>query len=93
MVRETSDYYDQMSSTVAQALRDMWETEITLAESKRLRDPSVMDIIGVRKVQMNVQSDPTEVGRGRSDLQWLELALSMEERQLVLSVIFELRIN
>ena len=50
MVRDTALYYDQMSSTVSRALRNMWEAEITRAESQRLRNPLVMDIIGAQEI-------------------------------------------
>lgn len=83
MVRETSLYYDQMSSTVPRTLRIVWEAEITRAESQRVINPSVMDIIGARDTQINPSSDPIPIqsSRARTDLQWLNLALSIEERQ------------
>ena len=49
MVGETSLYYDQMSSMVPWALKNMWEAEISRTESQRVKDPSVMDIIGARE--------------------------------------------
>lgn len=79
MVRETSLYYDQMSSTVSQALRIEWEKKIIVAESKRLKNPSVMDILGARDV--HIDPEPTDSGPTRSDVDWLILSLSIEERQ------------
>jgi hypothetical protein len=83
MVWETSLYYDQMSSTVPRALRNMWEVEITRAESQRVENPSVMDIIGAQETQIDPGPDPipTQSSRTRTDVQWLNLALSIEERQ------------
>jgi len=83
MVRETSLYYDQMSSTVPRALRIMWEAEVSRAESQRVKDPSVMDIIGARETRIDPSPDPipSHSSRAGSDLQWLSLALSIEERQ------------
>ncbi len=81
MVRDTTLYYDQMSSTVSRALRNMWEAEITRAESQQLRNPSVMDIIGAQEIHKARDPNPTQSGRTQTDLQWLDLALSIEERQ------------
>ncbi len=83
MVRETSLYYDQMSSTVPRALKNMWEAEITRAESRRVKNPSVMDIIGARVTRVDPSPNPipTQSSRSRTEMQWLDLALSIEERQ------------
>ena len=61
----------------------MWEAEIARAESQRVKNPSVMDIIGAQETQIDPSLDPilTESCRARTDVQWLNLALSIEERQ------------
>jgi hypothetical protein len=83
MVQETSLFYDQMSSTVPRALRNMWEVEITCTESQRVENPSAMDIIGARETQIDPGPDliPTQSSRTLTDVQWLNLALSIEEQQ------------
>lgn len=83
MVRVTTVYYDQMSSTVSRALQDIWEAEITRAESQRVGNPSVMDIIGARETRLDPNPDPiiTQSTRAQTDVHWLDLALSIEERQ------------
>ena len=83
MVRETSIYYDQMSSTVPRALKSTWEAEMTRAESQRVENPSVMNIIGAWETRIDPSPDPilTQSSRAETDVQWLNLALSIEERQ------------
>lgn len=81
MVQDTIHYYDQMSSIVAPALKQQWEKEIVGAESQRLKNPSVMDIIGAHEIHF--QSGPTSGEQPQKNMEWLDLALSMEERQYV----------
>lgn len=82
MVQLTGVYYDQMSSTVLASLRRTWEHEIILAERERMRDPSVMDVLGAR------DTDPAGLKEGPDRSQpkgtgpkWLQLALVIEEQQ------------
>jgi hypothetical protein len=79
MVQDTIHYYDQMTSIVAPALKQKWEKEILAAESRRLGKPSVMDIIGAQ--DMNIRPSPIPAEPPRKDMEWLDLALAMEERQ------------
>jgi hypothetical protein len=81
MVQETLQYYDQMTSMVAPALRQKWEKEIVVAESQRLTKPSVMDIIGAQDI--HIRPGPTSAEPPQKNMEWLDLALSMEERQYV----------
>jgi len=82
-VQETTHYYDQMSSVVSPALQRQWEADIISAESKRYTNPSVMDILGVQQMKMSSEPEPIEIGRAGANLDWLDLALSIEERQYV----------
>ena len=86
MVRETILYYDQMTSMVAPTLKQKWEKEIVAAESQRLTKPSVMDIIGaqdihIRPTRSSADPDP-------KNTEWLDLALSMEERQYAIFTVW-----
>ena len=83
MVQETSLYYDQMSMTVPQTLKIKWEAKITQAESQQVENPSVMDIIGAQETRIDPIPDPipTQSTRAQTDVQWLNLALSIEEQQ------------
>jgi hypothetical protein len=88
MVRETTSDYDTMSSTVPENLRKIWDEEMTHAERRRLVEPSVMDILGAQQMDTDTESDPGPVqhqGAGTgAEAEWLNLALSIEERQYVL---------
>jgi hypothetical protein len=74
MVQETINYYDQMTSMLAPALRQKWEKEIVVAESQRLTKPSVMDIIGTQDIHF--RPSPTSAELPQKNMEWLDLALS-----------------
>lgn len=82
MVRDTVHYYDQMTSIVGPALKQKWEKEMLVAESQRLEKPSVMDIIGAQDIQ--IRSGPPSAEQPQRNMEWLDLALAMEERQYVM---------
>jgi hypothetical protein len=89
MVHTTSEYYTKFTSTVSAGALKKWTKEIEEAESKRLEDPSAMDIMRAHQTEQATNTGPSggepscsiEVGT-----QWLNLALSIEERQYVLSM-------
>ena len=84
MVHKTSSYYSQLSSTIPVASRKKWEKEMTLAESRRLEDPSAMDIIGAQEVDLPTADSALQPDRRTAAVHaWLNLALSIEERQYV----------
>ena len=82
MVHKTSEYYAQFTSTISARSLTQWTEEITSAERRRLKDPCAMDIIGVQNADPEpISSDPNRlIGVGS---RWLDLALSIEERQYV----------
>ena len=81
MVQLTKTYYNQMSTTVSASLKNKWETEIEAAESDRLSNPAGMDIMGAKETDPNPDPTPSRPDVGRSGLQWVALAISIEERQ------------
>jgi hypothetical protein len=83
MVEETTQYFNQMSSVVPVALQMKWKAEITLAESQRLKTPPVMDILGVQKQKISPGPDPIGLSGPDETEHWLDLAISIEERQYV----------
>jgi len=86
MVHTTSEYYTQFTSTISAGALKKWTKEIELAESKRLKDPRAMDIMRAHQTELNGDSGPSLPNRNRSSemgTQWLNLALSIEERQYV----------
>lgn len=89
MVHTTSEYYTKFTSTISTSALKKWAKEIELAESKRLEDPRAMDIMRAHQTGAVTDTGPSggdashaiEVGT-----QWLNLALSIEERQYVLLI-------
>ena len=85
MVHKTSEYYKQFILTISSRSIQKWTQDIVSAESRRLKDPSAMDIIGTH---LDVSPDPAESGSHPNHLtevgsQWLILALLIEEKQYV----------
>ena len=85
MVLKTSEYYTQLSSTISTAAQKKWEQEIKSAESRRLEHPHAMDIIGAQQVPIDAKSGSNPTGPMGVASRWLDLALSIEERQYVLA--------
>jgi len=90
MVLKTLEYYTQLSSTISAVAQKKWEQEITSAEHRQLKVPCVMDMISTQHVHVEAGSasdsnSPTGVGS-----RWLNLALSIEERQYVFALHLEL---
>ena len=88
MVHKTSEYYTQFSSTVSASSLNKWTKEITSAESRRLKNPRAMDIMRAHQHQVNADSagsgfDPNCL----TGSEWLNLAISIEERQYVLGLL------
>jgi hypothetical protein len=84
MVQTTLEYYTKFTSTVSAGALKKWTKEIELAESKRLKDPSAMDIMRAHQAEMTADPGPLGPNQNRSSemaTQWLNLALSIEERQ------------
>lgn len=89
MVHKTLEYYTQFSSTISPGALKKWTKEITTAESQRLKNPRAMDIIGAHPHQVNAdpaQSEPTTNRLPGVGTEWLNLALSIEERQYVFEI-------
>ena len=85
MVHKASAYYTQITSTISVVAVRKWTQEITLAESQRLKNPHVMDIIGAREQSGNVElvQGPERNRMLGAGTEWLNLAFSIEERQYV----------
>ena len=82
MVYTTSEYYTQFTSSITAEAIKKWTKEIASAEAKRLKNPHVMDVMSAHHTEFT--SDPVQLescstcGAG-TDIQWLILALSIEE--------------
>jgi hypothetical protein len=84
MVCVTAEYYTKFTSTVSAGALRKWTKEIELAESKRMKDPSAMDIMRAHHTELIAGLGPSGPNQNRSSevaTQWLTLALSIEEQQ------------
>lgn len=85
MLHKATEYYNKMTSSVPNDLLNTWLEAITLAESRRKLDRTVMDILCAK----SAQNDPQPLSLPDDSLvsadKWLHLALSIEERQYVFS--------
>lgn len=83
MVNKTTEYYEQFSSTISPGALKIWTNEITSAERQRLTNPRAMDIIGAKHLVGAGSADRASDPPRHPGSEWLELALSIEERQYV----------
>ena len=87
MVHTTSEYYIKFTSTLSAAALTKWTKEIETAESKRLKNPCAMDIMRAQQTELSADPGLSVARPNRSSevgTEWLNLALSIEERQYVL---------
>jgi hypothetical protein len=81
MVRESTPYFEKMSNSVAAGIRKGWLEEIESAERSRLLDPAVMDIYAADIADTTEAADPGPSAASTDGVQWLPLALAIEEKQ------------
>jgi len=90
MVLKTLEYYTQLSSTISAIAQKKWEQEIISAERRRLQVPHAMDIISTQHVHVEAGSASDSNSLTGVGSRWLDLALSIEERQYVFALCLEL---
>jgi hypothetical protein len=86
MVHTTSEYYTQFTSTISAGALKKWTKEIESAESRRLEDPHAMDIMGAQQLEITADLAQSGFNSNRptgAGSEWLNLALSIEEKQYV----------
>jgi hypothetical protein len=83
MSQTSDDYYTRLTAGIDPNDVRRWEKDITDAERQRIHDKTVMDIIGSRTVPKSVQpeSDTAPIDGVLTSLEWLQLALEIEEKQ------------
>jgi hypothetical protein len=81
MVNKTTEYYTQFTSTISPGAVKKWTNEITSAERQRLKNPRAMDIIGAHHHSNSDSAGSVSNPSRLPQFQWLDLALSIEERQ------------
>ena len=85
MSAAAAKYYTDIAGAINSADTNKWEIEVSAAESTRMTNRAVMDIIGARE---DVPGLPAEdlhppMSHGRV-FHWIQLAIQLEEQQLVL---------
>lgn len=65
--------------------RAKWEMEISHAEEIRLQDRTAMDILGAKEINDTAAPGEVEdIDNIVSDIDWIQLALTIEEKQFVI---------
>ena len=83
-------YFSNLTDGISQANLLRWEAEIVEAETKRMNDRSVMDILGAKEVHHNTAvstSAIVDVGP-ETAADWIQLALNIEEKQYIIPISF-----
>jgi hypothetical protein len=79
------EYYNKMTETNPSDDVTRWTADIEYAEKHRLEDRSAMDIMASRLSEMRRSAEKNEErDRDSPGDSWIDLGLSMEERQCVL---------
>jgi hypothetical protein len=82
MSEASCKYYTDIARGIDPAETNRWEIQVTAAESTRMTDRSVMDIIGARTDVPGPQPDiPRPILARGSVLHWIQLAIELEEQQ------------
>jgi Kyakuja-Dileera-Zisupton transposase len=83
MSRSALLYYDKLTKGIDSETVKEWEAVISLAESERKQDRSVMDILGAAKPQSEEATALPEMDRAADGLvsEWLQLAIQLQEKQ------------
>jgi hypothetical protein len=81
MLEAAESYFKTLSDRVEHHVRQRWEAEIVDAESRRLNDRAVMDILAARSgLGLEVTAAPSD--EPATDMEEaMNLALSIEEKQ------------
>ena len=84
MSQEVNSYFSQLTASIPAQDWQQWDKEITDAESRRLVDPTAMDILCARDVTIGEQSIPVVASQAHTCTErWIQKAIDMEERQCV----------
>jgi hypothetical protein len=85
MSEGANQYSDHLSSSISARDMQVWEEEIRDAESRRLADVKVMDILGARQApeeERGTSSTGGDPGAGQTE-QWIRMGLDLQEKQWV----------
>ena len=88
MSLSTDKYHDRLTDTIDQEWVNRWELEIESAERERKQNISVMDIMGATKPQQEGLVAPEHGTAARDPMsEWIQMAIDIEEKQYVYTVI------
>jgi hypothetical protein len=77
-------YLSELTASVPAEDWQQWEKEITDAESRRLVDPTAMDILCARDAANHEESMPAVESQAHTCTEsWIQKAIDIEERQCV----------
>jgi hypothetical protein len=84
MSTETSSYFSRLTASVSAEDWHRWEREIKSAESLRLVEPAVMDILGAQDAEGNNGSVLAAEPDANTNIEkWIRKGIEIEERQYV----------
>ncbi|KAF8169238.1 hypothetical protein BJ912DRAFT_862222 [Pholiota molesta] len=82
-LEQAANYFRDISTAAGLQAVTLWTAEVVDAESKRLEKPEVMDIYAARIAGLNENmSAPVPVTGDANVIEWLEFAITVEEKQL-----------
>jgi hypothetical protein len=81
MSETADDYYISFTHQVAPADVMEWEEQIKDAEKRRIKDRTVMDIIGATKPDSERMQTVDVESSGGPIVEWIQLAIIIEEKQ------------
>ena len=84
MSQEVNSYFSELTASIPAQDWQQWDKEIKDAESRRLVDPTAMDILCARDVTNGEQPIPVVASQAHTCTErWVQKAIDMEERQCV----------
>jgi hypothetical protein len=84
MSHSANEYYDKFTDGISGIDLEKWENEITTAESQRMQDKSVMDILAAKQDSSSPSQDSADATDHHGPAaEWLQLAIDIEEKQYV----------
>ena len=84
MSLSATKYYEDLARGIGSGDITLWEGEVSAAESIRMTDRAVMDIIGVRTdVPLPPADSPQPPSAHASAFHWIQLGIDLEEQQWV----------
>ena len=81
-------YYEALIPEITHQDLSEWEEGILYAEGRRLKDISVMDVLGSKGPTITEESVPKDSQAHGPIAEWMQMALQIEEKQFVKIIVF-----